>query len=221
MKKTLKNVKKANNVRNPLDSSEWPLLKLICHFKKKRVYLSTMEKLKETTITSEKVYDGALLRVRKDSVRLPDGKTSVREYIRHPGAVALIPWLPDGKLLLIRQFRYPLKRVFIELPAGKIDPGENPEQTGIRELEEETGYRAGRLLYLSSIHPCIGYSDEVIHLYEAFDLQRSQRCPDEHEFMEIFSLSLDEALQLIEKGVITDVKTLAGIYAAAHRKGRS
>lgn len=179
-----------------------------------------MEKLKETTITSEKVYDGALLRVRKDMVRLPDGNCSVREYICHPGAVALVPWLPDGKLLLIRQFRYPLKRVFIELPAGKIDPGERPEQTGLRELEEETGYRAGRLEYLSSIHPCIGYSDEVIHLYEAFDLYHSQRCPDEHEFMEVFSLSLAETLRLIEKGEITDVKTLAGIYAA-HRKGRS
>ncbi|MDD3095125.1 MAG: NUDIX hydrolase [Candidatus Neomarinimicrobiota bacterium] len=180
-----------------------------------------MENLKETTITSEKVYDGALLRVRKDTVALPDGKSSVREYIRHPGAVALIAWLPDGKLLFIRQFRYPLKRVFIELPAGKIDPGENPEQTGLRELEEETGYRAEKLRFLMRIHPCIGYSDEVIDIYEAFDLQKTECRPDEHEFMEIFSLSLTEALSMIDKGEITDVKTLAGIFAVNHRKGRS
>jgi ADP-ribose pyrophosphatase len=196
-------------------------LKLICHFKKKHVYSPTMDTLKETTLTSEKVYDGALLHVRKDIVKLPDGKKSVREYIRHPGAVALVAWLPEGKLLLIRQFRYPLKQVFIELPAGKIDPGESREETGMRELEEETGYRAGRLEYALSIHPCIGYSDEVIHIYEAFDLQQRERHPDEHEFMEVFSVDLEEALRMITAGEITDVKTLAGIYAVAHKKGRS
>lgn len=196
-------------------------LKLICHFKKKHVYSPTMDTLKETTLTSEKVYDGALLHVRKDIVKLPDGKKSVREYIRHPGAVALVAWLPDGDLLFLRQFRYPLKRVFIELPAGKIDPGEDPEATGRRELEEETGYLAKELHYLTTIHPCIGYSDEVIYIYEATGLTKTSQRLDDHEFMEVFSLPLSGALSMIEKGDITDVKTLAGIYAVNLRKGKS
>ncbi|MDZ7796517.1 MAG: NUDIX hydrolase [Candidatus Marinimicrobia bacterium] len=111
-----------------------------------------MKSLQEKRLNGEAVFDGALLHVRKDSVRLPNGKTGVREYIEHPGAVALVAWLPDGGLLMLRQFRYPLKQVFIELPAEEIDPGEMPEVTGLRELEEETGYRAKELRFLTKIH---------------------------------------------------------------------
>ncbi len=177
-----------------------------------------MDELKETRISSDAVFDGALLHVRKDTVELPDGKHTVREYIRHPGAVALVAHAPDGGILLLNQFRYPLDRVFVELPAGKIDPGESPEETGLRELEEETGFRARELTYLTKIHPCIGYSDEVIYIFEAFGLSKGDKVPDEHEFLQVFSLPAEEAVRKITAGEITDVKTIIGILAATMRK---
>ncbi len=177
-----------------------------------------MDTLKETQLKHEAVFDGKLLHVRKDTVRLPDGNTSIREYINHPGAVALVPYLEDGKVVLLNQFRYPLKKVFIELPAGKIDPGETPEETGLRELEEETGYKASELRFLTTIHPCIGYSDEVIHIFEAFGLKQGTLTTDDHEFVQTFSLSLDEAVAKVRKGEITDVKTMIGLLSAKLRK---
>ncbi|MFO7841048.1 MAG: NUDIX hydrolase [Fidelibacterota bacterium] len=177
-----------------------------------------MKSLNEKRLNGKAVFDGALLHVRKDTVRLPNGKTSVREYIEHPGAVALVAWLPSGDLLMLRQFRYPLKQVFIELPAGKIDPGEMPEVTGLRELEEETGYRAKKLRFLTKIHPCIGYSDEVIYIYEAFGLEKGEKKPDDNEFMQVFSLSRNDAVKKVQTGEITDVKTMVGILAAKMRK---
>jgi ADP-ribose diphosphatase len=177
-----------------------------------------MESLKETQLTTKAVFDGALLHVRKDTVKLPNGKSSVREYIEHPGAVAIVAYLPNGDLLLLNQYRYPLKKVFIELPAGKIDPGETPEQTGLRELEEETGYKATELRFLTTIHPCIGYSDEVIHIYEAFDLTEGKKQTDENEFTQTFTLSMDEAVKKVQSGEITDVKTMIGLLSAKMRK---
>ncbi|MEA2078063.1 MAG: NUDIX hydrolase [Candidatus Marinimicrobia bacterium] len=177
-----------------------------------------MDKLKETQISSEKVFDGALLHVRKDKVTLPNGKISVREYIEHPGAVALVAYVENGDVLLLNQFRYPLKKVFIELPAGKIDEGETPEQTGLRELEEETGYRATKLSLLTTINPCIGYSNEVIHIYEAFGLKEGTLQTDDNEFVQVFTLSLDEACKKVRSGEITDVKTMIGLLSAKLRK---
>ena len=177
-----------------------------------------MDTLKETKLESRAVFDGALLHVRKDEVLLPNGKTSVREYIEHPGAVALVAYLENGDVLLLNQFRYPLQKVFIELPAGKIDPGETPEETGLRELEEETGYRATNLKFLTTIHPCIGYSDEVIHIYEAFDLVKGEQHTDDNEFLECFSLPFDEALKKVVAGEITDVKTMIALLSAKIRK---
>lgn len=182
------------------------------------MYIRKMDTLKETQISSEAVFDGALLHVRKDRVKLPNGKSTVREYIEHPGAVALVAYLDNGDVLLLNQFRYPLKKVFIELPAGKIDPGETPEETGLRELEEETGYKASELRFLTSIHPCIGYSDEVIHIYEAFSLREGYKQTDDNEFTETFSLSLDDAIQKVRAGEITDVKTMIGLMSAKMRK---
>lgn len=116
--------------------------------------------LREETIRSEHLFKGRLLDVYRDEIRLPDGRISTREYTLHPGAVVMIPVLPNGQIMLIRQFRYPAKKVMIELPAGKLDEGEDYRTTAYRELEEEIGYKAGKITYVAEIDPCVGYSDE-------------------------------------------------------------
>jgi ADP-ribose pyrophosphatase len=174
--------------------------------------------LVETRIGSEDIFDGKLLHVRRDTVRLPDGETATREYIAHPGAVMIIPRLPDGKLLMERQFRYPLARVFIEFPAGKIDPGEEPAATAARELLEETGYTAERWAYIATLHPLITYSTERIEIYIADALTFVGAKLDAGEFVETFVTTLDEALTWIDRGEITDVKTMLGLLLLARRR---
>lgn len=176
--------------------------------------------LKEIKISSQSVYSGKLLKVFQDRVTLPDNNESVREYIQHPGAVALIAYLPDGNILLERQFRYPLGQEFIEIPAGKIDPGETAEETGHRELLEETGYSAGKLEKLFTFHPCIGYSNEVIHIYEASELVFEGESPDENEFVDVFSIPFEEACNMVSSGEITDGKSMLGILLAKQRRDR-
>jgi ADP-ribose pyrophosphatase len=173
--------------------------------------------LVETRIASEDVFGGKLLHVKRDTVRLPDGKTATREYIDHPGAVMIIPRLPDGKLLLERQFRYPLARIFIEFPAGKIDPGEDPAATAARELLEETGYVAERWSHIGTLHPLITYSTERIEIYTADALTFIGAKLDAGEFIEIFSATLEEALAWIDRGEVTDVKTMLGLLLLARR----
>jgi len=168
--------------------------------------------LAETLLESREVYRGRMLEVREDTVRLPGGGTARREWVVHPGAVMIVPLLDDGAVVLERQFRYPLGRDFIEFPAGKIDPGEDPEATGRRELLEETGYRARDWARLGTIHPVIGYSNERIEMYLAEGLVRSERQLDEEEFLEVFTLPALEALDWVEQGIITDVKTIAGLF---------
>jgi ADP-ribose pyrophosphatase len=173
----------------------------------------------ETRIASEDVFDGKLLHVKRDTVRLPDGETATREYIAHPGAVMIIPRLPGGKLLMERQFRYPLARIFIEFPAGKIDPGEEPSATAARELLEETGYSAARWLHIGTLHPLITYSTERIEIYIADELAFIGAKLDAGEFVETFTTTLDEALAWIDRGEITDVKTMLGLLLLARREG--
>jgi len=173
--------------------------------------------LVETRIASEDVFDGKLLHVKRDTVRLPDGKTATREYIAHPGAVMIIPRLPDGKLLMERQFRYPLARVFIEFPAGKIDPGEDPAKTAGRELLEETGYTAERWSHIGTLHPLITYSTERIEIYTADALTFVGAKLDAGEFIEIISATLEEALAWIDRGELTDVKTMLGLLLLSRR----
>jgi ADP-ribose pyrophosphatase len=168
----------------------------------------------ETTLAAEHVFDGKLLKVWRDRVRTPSGAESLREYVRHPGAVMTLACLPDGRLLFERQFRYPLHRVFLELPAGKIDSGEAILATAKRELEEETGYRAGVWRHLGTIHPCIGYSDERIEIFLARDLTHVGAALDEGEYLEVIELTLEEAVAAVFDGRITDAKTIAGLFWA-------
>ena len=165
--------------------------------------------LRESGMDSEEVFAGKLLRVRRDTVRLPDGKEATREFVTHPGAVVMIAELPNGKLLFERQFRYPLDRVFLELPAGKIHPGEDILLTARRELQEETGFVAERWHYLGVIHPCIGYSDERIEIFFAQGLSHVGHALDEGEFLEVHELHLDEAMEAVRDGRLTDGKSVA------------
>lgn len=171
-----------------------------------------MDHLEEQQLSSELAYDGAFLKVHKDVVRLPDGKESEREYIRHPGAVVVLPVFDDGSILLERQFRYPAHSVFIEFPAGKIDPGEDHLDCAKRELLEETGYTASDWHYLATIHNAIAYSDEHLEIYLARGLTPGQAQLDEGEFLETFTATLPELLQWVREGKVTDVKTVIGAF---------
>lgn len=170
--------------------------------------------LHESALDSERVFDGALLKVWRDRVRLPNGGESVREYVRHPGAVVVVAQLPDGSLLFERQFRYPLRRAFLELPAGKIDAGEDILVCAKRELREETGYEAAEWRHLGVMHPCIGYSDERIEIFLARELEAVGHAWDEGEFLEILSLGVEEAEAAVHDGRITDGKTIAALFRA-------
>jgi ADP-ribose pyrophosphatase len=168
--------------------------------------------LQESCLDSELVYDGDFIKVRKDQVRLPDGQVHFREYINHPGAVAMLALLDNGKLVMERQFRYAPRREFAELPAGKIDPGEHILLCAQRELMEETGYVASEWTHLFTSWPCIGYADERIEYFLARGLTHQGRRLDDGEFLEVFELSLDEAIDWIRQGKINDSKTIVGLF---------
>lgn len=168
--------------------------------------------LRETRIDGEVAYDGHFLKVSRDRVRLPNGKETGREYIRHPGAVVILALFDDGRVLLERQYRYPNDRVFIELPAGKIDPGEESLASAKRELEEETGYSATDWHFVCTIHNAIAYSDEHLDLFLARGLTAGDAKLDEGEFLETFTATIPEMLEKVRLGEITDVKTMIGAF---------
>jgi ADP-ribose pyrophosphatase len=172
------------------------------------------EDLSETRLSGQSVYDGVLLHVRRDVVRMPDGSEAVREYIEHPGAVAIVPILGTGELLMERQYRYALGREVLELPAGKIDPGESTLETARRELREETGYVASDWRCLGAIHTTCAYSTERIELWLARGLRHEGRAPDDGEFLETLPVPLAAAVEWVREGRISDAKTVVGILWA-------
>tara|TARA_B100002051_G_scaffold212329_1_gene204034 strand:+ start:348 stop:887 length:540 start_codon:yes stop_codon:yes gene_type:complete len=173
-----------------------------------------MNNMKEKTNSSEIVFQGKLLDVRRDKVILPNGEDAIREWINHPGAVCCIPILPNGKIGLIRQYRYSVKKVMIELPAGKLDMEETPDECAFRELEEEIGYKAKKLTFLTNIHPAIGFANEKMWLYLAEDLKKTKQKLDLDEFLEIIPTNIGDALEMVWNGAITDVKTIIGLIWA-------
>jgi len=168
--------------------------------------------LKEIRVESVLVYEGNFLSVHKDSVILPDGAKSYREYITHPGAVAVLALLDNDNLVMERQYRYPLQREFVELPAGKIDHGEDILVCAKRELLEETGYVAKEWIHLTTAWPCIGYADERMEYFLARGLAHQGSNLDDGEFLEVFELSLSEAINWIRLGKINDSKTIVGLF---------
>lgn len=163
----------------------------------------------EHCIRSELVHQGSFLQLRKDTVRLPHGGEATREYVVHPGAVAVIGLLDDGRVLLERQFRYPVGRVMIEFPAGKLDKGEKPLVCAQRELLEETGYTAREWAYAGPLHLAIGYCDEVIHVFFARGLTAGERRLDADEFLDVCSMTPEQLLKGVQGGQVTDAKTLS------------
>lgn len=174
------------------------------------------QSLTEHRIAGEELLRGRLLHAFRDTVRLPDGSSSTREYVVHPGAVMIIPWLEgvDGvpQVVLERQFRYPVGRVMIEFPAGKRDPGEDSLACAQRELVEETGYRASEWAFAGVLHPVISYSTEVIDIWFARGLQPGPRRLDEGEFLEVFRAPATDLIAWCRDGQVTDAKTLTGAF---------
>ncbi|OZI59791.1 NUDIX domain-containing protein [Bordetella genomosp. 11] len=163
----------------------------------------------EKPLKQETLFEGGFLRARRDTVQLPNGHSTTREYIVHPGAVVVVPMLDDGRVLMVRQYRYPIGRVMIEFPAGKLDAGEDPLSCGQRELLEETGYRGGAWAAAGAMHVAIAYSTEIIHIFFARGLQPGPAQTDVDEFIDVHPMTVEELFAACRNGDITDSKTLA------------
>ncbi|WP_312092400.1 NUDIX hydrolase [Niallia sp.] len=172
-----------------------------------------MSSLEEKTLKTEHIYSGRIIQVQVDEVELPNGKTSTRELVKHPGAVAVIAITDDNKLVMVEQFRKPLEKVIVEIPAGKLEKGEEPALCARRELEEETGYDCESLELVSSFYTSPGFADEIIHVYVAKGLTKKEDAAglDEDEFVNVLEITLEEALQLIKEQRIFDAKTIFGV----------
>jgi len=182
------------------------------HPQVKAVKADADEALIEVQTSSVTVHAGSFLKLKRDDVRLPDGNSAIREYIQHPGAVMIIPLFDDGRVLLERQYRYPIGEVMIEFPAGKLDPEEGALACGVRELREETGYTAREFVFITRIHPVISYSTEFIDIYLARGLTEGPRQLDEGEFLETFITDVRTLLGWVRSGKVSDTKTIIGAF---------
>lgn len=173
---------------------------------------NNVKQWREETIKSDPIFEGRMITLQVDTVAMPDGRTATREIVKHPGAAAVMALL-DGKLLVVEQFRKPLEKFQIEIPAGKLDPGEDPLQAAARELEEETGYRAEQLTLVSAFYTSPGFADEKLYLYFADKVVPGEQHTDEDEFLEVDAISLEQAEAYIQEGRISDAKTIMAVYA--------
>ncbi len=165
----------------------------------------------EKTLLKKQIFAGNMINLRVDNVELPNGKETTREVVEHPGAVTIIGFTPEQELLLVRQHRYPIAQDTLELPAGKLDPAEDPKDCAIRELEEETGYLAKSVELLGKFYTSPGFSDEIMYLYLAEELQESKQNCDEDEFVQVVKMTMDEAVENVFNGTIVDGKSMVGI----------
>jgi ADP-ribose pyrophosphatase len=171
----------------------------------------TYANLEEKTISTEPVFEGKMIKLRVDTVSLPDGSTATREVVEHPGAVAVIALTEQGELIMVRQFRYATGETLLEIPAGKRDRGETPLSCARRELEEETGFRAQQWKELFSYFSTPGFSDELLYIIMATGLEQGLAHTDEEEFIEVATIPVAEALRMVYRGEIRDAKTIIGI----------
>ena len=171
-------------------------------------------KYEEKTMKTEKIYEGKILNLRIDTVELPDKKYSKREIVEHPGAVAIIALTENNEIVLVKQYRKAIERELIEVPAGKLEIGEEPKETVIRELKEETGYTAKKIDYLLEFYTSPGFTNEKVYLFLADGLTEGEAQPEKDEYIEVINLKLDDLIELINKGEIVDSKTIVGAYVA-------
>ncbi|MEX1030931.1 MAG: NUDIX hydrolase [Paenibacillaceae bacterium] len=174
--------------------------------------MSDPNKFKEITLNTTPIFQGKIISLQVDEVRLPNGETATREIVKHPGAVAVLA-IHAGKMVVVEQFRKPLEKSIVEIPAGKLEPGENPLEAAHRELQEETGFTSPSLTLIHSFYTAPGFTDEIIHLYYADQLTAGADQPDEDEFLECESITLEEAKQMVVEGRISDAKTIIAMQA--------
>lgn len=174
----------------------------------------------EEKLESQTIYQGRIIAVTQDTVRLENGKNAKREVVHHHGGAAIVPVGKNGEVYLVRQYRYPMGRELLEIPAGKLEPGEDPRAAAIRELEEECGLTADEIVDLHPVYPSVGYDTEVIHMYLATGLHETKCHPDEDEFLDRLSYPLDTLVEMVMQGEICDAKTVAGILKAKIRLGK-
>lgn len=167
--------------------------------------------MKETLIKKNRIYKGKAIDFYCDEVELPNGHPGKREYIGHPGAAAVLPFLNKNDIILVKQYRYPIDKITLELPAGKMDAGETPESCILRELEEETGFKAKKIEKMISFYPSTAFSNEVLHIFAAFGLERGNTNPDEDEFIAWEAVSFIEAVEMVKRGDIMDSKTVIAL----------
>jgi ADP-ribose pyrophosphatase len=179
----------------------------------KEIVMSALnKKFEEVTLKTTPIFQGKIISLQVDDVRLPNGETATREIVKHPGAVAVLA-VYEGKMVVVEQYRKPLEKSQVEIPAGKLDPGENPLEAAHRELQEETGFTCGSIRLVSSFYTSPGFADELIHLYYADELTAGEGRPDDDEFLECETITLEEAKQMMAEGRISDAKTMIAVYA--------